>query len=209
VQTTEFVVFINEITQNFVFGDSFSDSYSKTVTMSDGRARTIKLTPMVRDGRPVIELNDTGHISYMGLEGATTNGKLMVQLHEVPEELRGKLPKRGFPEGDAHKTATNFIATRDFTGIDSSGREFAIKLGIGAPYRMDGGDWACPMAIEGLHSLRKDGIVGVDAFQALMLAQRLAKQLLESHIQKGGQILDGPGGSPVSVEHIFSSGSLK
>jgi hypothetical protein len=39
VKTKEFVVFINEITQNFVFGDSFADSYTKTVTMSDGRTR--------------------------------------------------------------------------------------------------------------------------------------------------------------------------
>jgi hypothetical protein len=95
VKTKEFVVFINEVSQSFVFGDSFVDSYSKTVTMSDGRTRTIRLTPMIRNERPVVELNDTGHISYMGLEGTTTNGKLMVQLHEVPEEHRGKLPKQG------------------------------------------------------------------------------------------------------------------
>jgi hypothetical protein len=31
-----------------------------------------------------------------------------------------------------------------------------------------------------------------------------SQQLLESHIQKGGQILDSPGGAPVSVERIFS-----
>jgi hypothetical protein len=208
VKTKDFVVFINEITQNFVFGDSFSESYRKTVTMSDGQTRTIELTPMVRDGRAVVELNDTTHISYMGLEGATTNGKLMVQLHEVPDELRGKLPKQGLQESDVHDTATQFIATRDLTGIDPSGREFSIKLGIGAPYRIDGGDWACPMSVEGLHSLRKEGIVGEDAFQALMLAQGLAKQLLESHIQKGGQILDSPGGAPVSLERIFNGGSL-
>ena len=106
------------------------------------------------------------------------------------------------------KTPTQFIATRNLTGLDSSGREFPIKLGIGVPYRIDGGDWACPMALEGLHSLRERGIVGVDSFQALMLAQRLAKQLLESHIEKGGQILDGPAGAPVSLERIFNSGSL-
>jgi hypothetical protein len=29
---------------------------------------------------------------------------------------------------------------------------------------------------------------------------------LQSHIEKGGQILDGPGGSPVSLERIFNSG---
>jgi hypothetical protein len=94
----EFVVFINEITQSFVFGDSFSDSYTKTVTMSDGRTRTIKLTPKVRDGKPVVEIDDTGHISYMGAEGTTANGNLMVQLHRVPEELRGKLPKQGLQD---------------------------------------------------------------------------------------------------------------
>jgi hypothetical protein len=66
--------------------------------MSDGHKRTIKLTPTVKNGEPVVELNDTGHISYMGLESATTNGKLMVQLHEVPNELRGKLLKQEFPE---------------------------------------------------------------------------------------------------------------
>ena len=98
MEKTEFVVFINEIKQNFVFGDSFSDSYSRTVTMSDGQTRTVKLTPMVRDGEPVVEINDTGHISYMGLEGAKTHGKLMVQLHKVPDELRGKLPKQGLQD---------------------------------------------------------------------------------------------------------------
>jgi hypothetical protein len=35
----------------------------------------------------------------------------------------------------------------------------------------------------------------------------LAKQLLESHIQKGGNILDGPGGAPLSLERILNSGS--
>jgi hypothetical protein len=95
MEKTQFVVFINEVTQNFVFGDSFSDSYSKTVTMSDGRTRTIKLTAMVRDGRPVVELNDTGHISYMGLESTKTNGKLMVQLHAVPEDRRHEPPRQG------------------------------------------------------------------------------------------------------------------
>jgi hypothetical protein len=50
---------------------------------------------MVRDGRPVVELNDTGHISYMGLESTKTNGKLMVQLHAVPEDRRHEPPRQG------------------------------------------------------------------------------------------------------------------
>jgi ATP-dependent Clp protease adapter protein ClpS len=95
VKEKEFVVFINEVKQNFVFGDRLIDSYTKTVTMSDGSTRTIKLTPMIHNGSQVVELNDSGHISYMGLDGTTTNGTLMVQLHEIPEALRGKLPAQG------------------------------------------------------------------------------------------------------------------
>ena len=98
METMEFVVFINEITQNFVSGDCFSDSYTNTVTMSDGQTRTIKLKLTVRNGNTVIEINDTGNISYMGLEGAKTNGSLMVQLQKVPEELRCKLPKQGLQD---------------------------------------------------------------------------------------------------------------
>ena len=94
MSTNEFVVFIDEVTQNFVFGDCFSGSYTKNVVMSDGQTRTIKLTPMVREGRPVVQLNDSGRISYMGTASTTTNGNLMVQLREIPEELRGRLPKQ-------------------------------------------------------------------------------------------------------------------
>lgn len=75
-----FFVCLDEIQQNFVFGDRFRDSYTRTVTLSDGSTRTIKLTPMVRDGRDVVELDDSGHISYMGPDGTTTNGRLMVKL---------------------------------------------------------------------------------------------------------------------------------
>jgi hypothetical protein len=95
VKTKEFIVCLDEIQQNFVFGDQFVGSYTKTVTMSNGSTRTIKLTPMIHDGRPVVELNDTGHISYMGLNGTTTNGNLMVQLRDI-EEMRRQL-EEGVP----------------------------------------------------------------------------------------------------------------
>jgi hypothetical protein len=96
VKTKEFIVCLDEIQQNFVFGDQFVDSYTKTVTMSDGSTRTIKLTPMIRDGRPVVELDDTGYITCMGLNGTTTNGKLMVQLRDK-EEMRRQLKEQGYP----------------------------------------------------------------------------------------------------------------
>ena len=88
MKTKEFLICLDEIEQNFVFGDQFADSYTKTVAMSDGSFRTIKLTPMIREGRLVVELNDTGHISYMGPNGTTTNGTLMVQLRDIDEMRR-------------------------------------------------------------------------------------------------------------------------
>jgi hypothetical protein len=88
VKTKEFMVCLDEVKQNFVFGDRFVGSHTRTVTMSDGSTRTIELTPMIRNGKAVVELNDTGHISYMGINGTTTNGNLMVQLRDLDEYRR-------------------------------------------------------------------------------------------------------------------------
>jgi hypothetical protein len=78
-----FVVSIDEIRQNFVFGDTFSGSYTKSVTLSDGSVREIALRPMMKNGRLVVELKDGTHVSYMGPNGTTTNGKLMINLTEI------------------------------------------------------------------------------------------------------------------------------
>ena len=78
-----FVVSIDEIRQNFVFGAEFQGRYSTTVMLSDGSTRSIELTPTIRDGAPVVEFRDTGFCSYMGLNGTTTNGRLMVQIHDL------------------------------------------------------------------------------------------------------------------------------
>lgn len=100
-----------------------------------------------------------------------------------------------------------FIAFRELTGIDSTGREFPIKLAIGAPYQ-EGMDWRCPVLLEGFLT-NHPRPYGVDSFQALMLAQRLARQYLTAFIQeRGGRILDSPGGDPVSVDALFDGGLI-
>jgi hypothetical protein len=78
-----FAVCIDEVRQNFVFGDLFSNSYTKSVTMSDGSIREITLRPIVKDGHLVIEIRDGDHLSYMGPNGTTTHGKLMIGLSHV------------------------------------------------------------------------------------------------------------------------------
>ncbi len=85
MNSRKFYVSLDEISQNFVFAERFSGSYTRTVTLSNGTTRTVKLTSMVRDKvGDVVELDDGGHITYMGLNGTTTNGNLMVQLRELP-----------------------------------------------------------------------------------------------------------------------------
>jgi len=78
--TKLFAVSIDEIRQNFVFGDIFTDSYETSVTMSDGVVREIGLRPVVRDGELVVELSDGEHVSYMGLNSSATHGALMITL---------------------------------------------------------------------------------------------------------------------------------
>jgi hypothetical protein len=84
-----FMVFVYEIRQEIVWAEEFRGRYTKSVTMSDGTVRTIELTPMVRDGRPVVEFNDTGGRTYIGTvrvnTGTKVNGQLMVQVLDVDD----------------------------------------------------------------------------------------------------------------------------
>lgn len=90
-----FRVSIDEVKQNYVFQEKFSGSYSKTVVLSDGTKREVTLTPMVRDGMQVVELKDTGGLTYTSLNGATTNGKLMIQLTDEAAS-RAELKAQGW-----------------------------------------------------------------------------------------------------------------
>jgi hypothetical protein len=94
-----FLVSIDEIRQNFVFGDEFAGRYTKTITLSDGTVRSIELTPMIHRGMQVVEFNDTGGRTYMGLNGTTTNGNLMVQLRDVAT-MREQAKAEGWPTAD-------------------------------------------------------------------------------------------------------------
>ncbi len=90
-----FLVSIDEIRQNFVFGEEFVGSYARTITLSDGSTRSIKLTPMLNDGRQVVEFKDGGDHTYMGLDGTTTNGTLMVQLRDL-DKMHADLKQQGW-----------------------------------------------------------------------------------------------------------------
>jgi hypothetical protein len=103
------------------------------------------------------------------------------------------------------ESSDTFIAARELTAIDSAGREFPVKLAIGQPYQV-GSDWRCAVLLEGFLSIQPRPY-GVDSFQALMLAQRLARQYLTSFVEeRAGRLLDSPGGNTVSVDALFGGG---
>jgi hypothetical protein len=96
-----FIVSVDEIKKNFVFADKFDGHYSKTVTLSDGTTRTIELVPMLHDGMRVVEFKDTGRHTYMGLNGTTTNGKLMVQVRDL-DAMHAQLKQEGWSPQVGH-----------------------------------------------------------------------------------------------------------
>ena len=81
-----YTVSIDEVKQNFVVADSFSGQYTHSVVMSDGSVHDITLRPVNKDGRELVELTDkskSGSLhSYMGPNGTTTDGNLMVSVKD-------------------------------------------------------------------------------------------------------------------------------
>jgi ATP-dependent Clp protease adapter protein ClpS len=79
-----FVVFIYELRETLAFAEEFTGQYTKSVTLSDGTTRNVELTPMMRNGMPVVELKGTGGSNWIGmmrvLTATQTHGKLMVQV---------------------------------------------------------------------------------------------------------------------------------
>jgi hypothetical protein len=101
----------------------------------------------------------------------------------------------------------DLIASRRFRATRSGGDEFEIELGVGRPVQCGDDEWKCGVLLKGLYEHLADQH-GVDSWQALMLAQNLARQLLAAFIEDGGQLLDVDTGSViVRVEEIFRHGT--
>ena len=80
---TRFLVSVYEIKKNVVFGQSFSDHYTKRVTMADGSQRTIDITAENKDGKPAIKLDDSGRVEWLDPNGTAIDGKLTVLVGDM------------------------------------------------------------------------------------------------------------------------------
>jgi hypothetical protein len=63
-------------------------------------------------------------------------------------------------------------------------------------------EWVCAVGVRGIYEKRAV-VTGPDSFQVLLLALRLARQLLEFYVDDGGQIISPQDGNPVDIDHMF------
>ena len=82
-----YVVSIDEIRSNLVPGEVFSGQFTRKVTMSDGSTREVTLRPVRQNGEELVELVDKSasgaQHSYMGPNGTTTDGTLMINVKDA------------------------------------------------------------------------------------------------------------------------------
>jgi len=96
----------------------------------------------------------------------------------------------------------NPIAKRIIFAIDKDGREFEIRAALGLPYETESGDWACPVALEGLHGGLPD-MYGVDSWQSLVIAIKTIHTTLSYFVEDGGKLYWDKGGEELSVAELF------
>jgi hypothetical protein len=79
------------------------------------------------------------------------------------------------------------LVSRDFKLVRRK-RGRKVRLEIGFPRRSKKGpEWECPIELTGLYE-RLGPARGIDGFQALMLAQSLARMLLDAEVERGATI---------------------
>jgi hypothetical protein len=96
----------------------------------------------------------------------------------------------------------NIIASRKVKAVDSKGKAFNLEIVIGLPFQVSQDEWTCPVSLEGLYKHRGP-IFGVDSLQALMLAIKFVKDLLEDFFEKGGNIYWFDDSKPVSLDELL------
>ena len=74
----------------------------------------------------------------------------------------------------------DWLMHRTLQACSADGRYFDLHLGIGQP-QPDGDDWFCAVGLTGLLDDPRP-IFGVDAWQAVQLAQQLLLDLLQHYV---------------------------
>lgn len=105
-------------------------------------------------------------------------------------------------------TSSPWLASRRIKLVKSDGEQLDVTLRLGLPYEVSSEEWACPVALEGLHD-RLHAVHGIDAWQSLQLAQSLQAQLLRYFVEDGGTLLCYEPSAPIELHELFPSISGK
>jgi len=97
---------------------------------------------------------------------------------------------------------TPWLASRTVVAVKSDGQQLNVTLRLGQPYEVSPEEWACPVAMEGLHERLHD-VHGIDAWQALQLAQSLQAQLLGHIVEEGGHLLCHTPPERIDLSELF------
>ena len=97
----------------------------------------------------------------------------------------------------APMTAPDWIAETTFLAQPPDAPPRPVTVRIGRPMALSPAEWACPVALEGLHDALP-ALRGADALQALTLAWQLVGRLLSAFVARGGRLTYG-GGDPVPL----------
>ena len=97
------------------------------------------------------------------------------------------------------------IAERNLVYERPNGEQISVSLRVGRPYKSSNVDWACPVALDGLYERLADQH-GIDSFQALMLSQRLFRQLMAAATEAGCVFRRIDDESVVDLEALFARG---
>ena len=97
------------------------------------------------------------------------------------------------------------IAEASLTCLYPDGACVPVRVGVGSPFPHPKGDWACEVFADGLRVWEgSNAICGVDSWQALILALRVLREMLQEE-ERQGAILHWPNGeSLISVEELFA-----
>lgn len=81
------------------------------------------------------------------------------------------------------------IASLSLDAVRANGEKFVLELAIGAPFISERHQtWACPVTLRPIFSEPQE-VAAADSLQALSLALRVARSLLEDFTDKGGKLL--------------------
>ena len=137
------------------------------------------------------------HVRAVGAKEIVRPRRLIGRFWAAPQLHRQRPPE--------NCVVTSIAARRKLWAECPKRGAFELEVQLGVPYQVSDTEWACPVGLPGLHDHLRDQH-GVDSWQAMMLARRLARTLLDGFVEDGAKLFASRGGEVVNVANLFESG---